>query len=113
MDLREIIISADVIVGDYRDTFFEAALLKKPMYSTAYEYENRIKSLNISANALDFDSFLFCPLVRSSEELARELLTVESYDYGPMEEFAATVLDGCDGESAKRVVEYLYNGKDV
>lgn len=113
MDLREVIISADVIVGDYRDTFFEAALLKKPMYSTAYEYENRIKSLNMSANAGDFDSFLFCPLVSSSEELADELLSVESYDFGPMEEFAASMLDGCDGNSSKRVVEYLLNGKDV
>jgi CDP-glycerol glycerophosphotransferase (TagB/SpsB family) len=113
MDLREMIVGADVIVGDYRDTFFEAALLKKPLYSTAYEYEVRIKLPNMSVNAGEFDSFLFCPLVRSSEELSRAIESMESYDYGPMEEFAATVLDGCDGESAKRVVEYLYNGKDV
>jgi CDP-glycerol glycerophosphotransferase (TagB/SpsB family) len=107
ISIRELMVSADVIVGDYRDTFFEAALLKKPMYSTAFDYEIRVKVPNMSMNIRDFESFLFCPVIRSSKDLIDALKDVDSYDYGPMEAFAASMLDGCDGESSKRVVEYL------
>ena len=105
--IRELMVSADVIVGDYRDEFFEAALLKKPMYSSAWDYEIRVKLPNMSANAGDFESFLFCPLVSSSEDLITALGDVDHYDFGPVEDFAAAMLDGCDGDSSKRVVEYL------
>jgi hypothetical protein len=79
------------------------------MFSTACDYEKRIRIRNMSMNANDFESFLFCPLVSSSEELAAELSDLSSFDYGPMEEFCAYALSGCDGNSAMRAAKYLIN----
>ena len=43
------------------------------------------------------------------EELAAELSGLSSFDYGPMEEFCAYALSGCDGNSARRAAKYLIN----
>ena len=42
-----LMIAADIIVGDYRDVFFEAPFLHKPTFSTASDYETIIRKLNI------------------------------------------------------------------
>ena len=109
MTIRQLVCAADVIIGDYRDTFFEAALVHKPMYSTAYDYESKMKDRNLSLNANDFDKFIFCPLVRSANELAEHLGRIEDYNYGPMEEFVRVNMRDCDGRSTERLVEYLIN----
>lgn len=107
LTMKELLSAADVIVGDYRDSFFEAALLHKPMYSTAFDYENIIKVRNMSLNAEIFERHMFCPVISSSEELAKNLQDVEQYDFEPMESFCKEVMEGCDGKSADRVVSYI------
>ena len=107
MTIRQLVCAKDVIIGDYRDTFFEAALLHKPMYSTIYDYKSKMKDRNLSLNANDFERFLFCPLVRSAYELAEHLDRIEDYDYGPMEEFVRVNMRDCDGRSTEPLVEYL------
>ena len=109
--MRELLGAADVIVGDYRDAFFESALLDKPVYSTAWDYERFIRSPNMTNNANRFESFLFCPVVQSSEELAEQLAHVDRYDYRPMRAFRERMLGGCDGHSVERVIRYLLEGR--
>ena len=107
MSLREMMAACDIIVGDYRDTFYESALLHKPVYSTAYDYEDLIKVTNMSVNAKDFTSFLFCPVISSAPELAGKIRERESYDYSAMEEFRERMFDGCDGHATERLKEYI------
>ena len=107
MTLRELMVAADIIVGDYRDTFFESALLHKPVYSTAYDYEKIIQSNNMSLNANSFEDYIFCPIVRSAEDLIKHLKQADEYDYAPMERFRNEMLTSCDGKSLKRVIDYL------
>lgn len=107
MAMRELMAACDIIVGDYRDSFFETALLHKPAYSTAYDYENFICSDNLSMNAASFEKYLFCPIVRTAAELAEQLAHLNEYDYAPMEKFRADMLAGCDGHSVDRIIEYL------
>ena len=105
--VRELMAAADIIVGDYRDAFFESALLGKPVFSTATDYEEIIKFANMSMNANKFEDFLFCPLIRSSLDLSRALADLDHYDYGPVEAFRDKYFSWCDGHSVERVVKYL------
>ncbi len=104
---RQQLAAADVIVGDYRDTFFEAPLMHKPAFSTAYDYEGFIQAANMSQNANRFEDLIFCPVVRTAEELADHLKHLDTYDYGPMERFKKEMYGDCDGRSAQRVADYL------
>ncbi|MCR4672243.1 MAG: CDP-glycerol glycerophosphotransferase family protein [Lachnospiraceae bacterium] len=107
ISLRELMAACDIIVGDYRDTFFESALLHKPVYSTAFDYEEVIKVTNMSVNARDFESFLFCPVVSGAVGLAKEIRARENYDYTAMEAFRERMFDGCDGHATERLVKYI------
>ncbi len=107
---RELIAACDIVVGDYRDMFFETCILRKPAYSTAYDFEKMIKSGNMSVNANCFEDYLFCPIVKSSEELARQLDGIDNYDYEPMDKFRKEMFADCDGESVARVVDYMLKG---
>ena len=104
--LRWLMIAADVIVGDYRDTFFESAILEKPVYFSAYDYEEMIKSRNMDMGQ-QFDDYIFGPIVATASDLANQLKQIGKYDYRPMKAFKEKMFSGCDGNSTKRVVDYL------
>jgi hypothetical protein len=107
----ELMACSDIIVGDYRDIFYQAPFFHKPTYSTASDYERQyMLSPNLTMNKEKFREFLFCPVVNSSIELAQELEKVESYDFHPMEKFRNEWMNQCDGNSVQRVVEYLLRG---
>ena len=93
----------------YTDGFFESAMLHKPVYSTADDYENFIQSSNMSVNANDFEKFLFCPLITSAEDLAEELKKIDEYDFKPMEKFREWMFGSCDGHSVERVIQFILN----
>lgn len=104
MTVRELLIASDVIVGDYRDGFFESALMRKPVFSTAYDYEEMMKARNI--NAFDFSEYVFCPIIKSAVDLAKSLDNLDAYDYSKMQAFREEMFSGCDGHSTERVVDY-------
>lgn len=107
ISIRNLMIASDVILGDYRDEFFEAPLMHKPAFSTADDFEIFTRVNNMSMNSAAFEKFLFCPVVASAEALAKALKQLDSYDYAPMEAFRDTMLSGCDGHSVERLVAYL------
>ena len=109
--LRELMVASDIIVGDYRDTFFEAPLLKKPLYSTAYDYEDYIKKNNMKCRANEFEEFLFCPVISSSKDLAEQLTILDEYDYTQQERFVGKMLTWCDGHSIDNVINYIKNNQ--
>ena len=109
IDERQLLMAADIIVGDYRDIFFEAPLTRKPAFSTAFDYEERISVLNMSLNANRFEQYLFCPIVQNSYELAQQIAHLDTYDYTAMERFKKDYLTYCDGQSTARVADYVKN----
>lgn len=110
--LRWLMMVADIIIGDYRDTFFESALLNKPVYFTVYDYEQLIKSRNMDMGQ-NFEEFIFGPVITTSLDLAKELKQVDTYDYSNMKAFRNKMLSGCDGKSVERVVDYLLDHTDT
>lgn len=100
--------ACDIVVGDYRDIFFQAAFFRKPVYSTAYDYERQfMRSPNLHIARNNYEDMVFCPVVNSAVELAEQLENVDTYDYSGLEKFVARWMDGCDGKSMERVVNYI------
>ena len=105
MSIRELLIAADVLVGDYRDGFFESALMEKPVFFTAWDYETICKARNVKV--FDYTECLFGPIVHSSRELAEKLKDVEDYDYSRLHAFREKYMGDCDGHSTERVVDFI------
>ena len=103
--LRNMLSVADVVIGDYRDTFFESALLGVPVYSTAVDLEDvQSSSNNLAYNLSDIYPF---PIVHNSEELIECFKDNKEYDYTILDEFRQKYLVGCDGMQANRIREYI------
>jgi len=111
MSVRELMVASDVIVGDYRDTFYESALMEKPVYFSTYHYEEVLKNNNISVGD-ELERYVFGPVVTTANDLAEQLSKVDSYDYSLMRHFREEMLAGCDGNSVNRVVDYLTDAGD-
>ncbi|MBR0398814.1 MAG: CDP-glycerol glycerophosphotransferase family protein [Eubacterium sp.] len=107
ISLRELMVACDVIVGDYRDTFFEAALMDKPVLASAGDYDNMRRDSNISGITDDWTSYEFCPIVRTAGELAECLNNPEGYNNGKIKAFRDKYLTACDGNSVGRFAEKL------
>ena len=112
LTLRELAASSDIVIGDYRDSFFESAIMHKPMFSTACDYEEIMKKDNLASFIGDFEeNMLFCPLVKNAKELAKELEVINEYDFSLMEQFAQKYFTFCDGHSFSRLLQYLDNNR--
>lgn len=104
MILREAICASDFIVGDYRDSLFEATLLHKPVYMMASDWKEYLQNKNI---IYPYDEVQIGPLVNGIDELVEQIRNVDSYDYSLSEKFRKRYLTNCDGQSAKRLVNYI------
>lgn len=102
--MRKLLILADVIVGDFRDTLFESVLLNKPIFFSGFDYEDKHHDENF---VLDYTKDSPFPLVRSSEELFEKMKNLKSYDYAPQIDFKNKYLTFCDGKSGKKVCEFI------
>ncbi len=106
---REYMSVCDVIIGDYRDTFFESAVLDKPVFFTASDFETIIKNPNMTNISRMYDKCIFGPVISNAYELAEQLNKVSDYDYEPMRRFRKEMFEYCDGHSTSRIVDYLKN----
>ena len=118
MNLRELIIASDAVVGDYRDTYFESVITGKPVYSSAFDYEKELRAPSVDLDGIvpndQYEKLVIGPLVKSAEDLAAELAKIESYDFSDVERMRELLFAYCDGESTKRLVdrvEEICNGK--
>jgi CDP-ribitol ribitolphosphotransferase len=107
IDIRELIAAAYIIVGDYRNSFYEASMLKKPMFSTIYDGEAFLNAQDAAKQYMIDDSF--CPVVRDAIDLAKELKNISEYDFEKIKHFRERFFGGCDGRSVDRVVDYIRN----
>lgn len=107
ISLRSLLAIADIVVGDYRDTFFEAALLGKPVFSTAVDIDEiQSTSQNLMYELREMYPF---KIIHNSDELI-DAITGE-YDYRKVDEFKSKFLIGCDGKCANRLYKLLLQDK--
>lgn len=104
ISLRQAMVCADIIIGDYRDTFYESCLMHKPVFSTAVDMGDiQSGSINMMYNLSEIYPF---PIINSSENLIKALQDISDYKYECLDSFAENFLLGCDGRAAQRVLDY-------
>lgn len=103
LSIRNLMVTADIVIGDYRDTFFESALLNVPVYSTASDLD-RIQSSSVNM-AYDLGRIYPFPIVSNADELVENLK--KEYNFSKIDSFKQQYLSRCDGVTATRLIEML------
>ena len=104
VDIRTMMMAADVIIGDYCNIFFEAAFLQKPIFLTAKDistYEKNTPSL------IPYEDLRMGPTVKDADELAKLISNLDAYDFSPAESFREKYFNLCDGHSAQRLLKHM------
>lgn len=102
--VREQMMMADIIVGDYRDSMFEAPLLNVPVFISNWD---KTKINFRSSLMCDFDDIKYGIEIESTDDLIDKMKELSSYDNTIQQEFKEKYLKNCQGDSAKKLVQYL------
>jgi len=99
---NDLMIASDLMITDYSSTFFEYALLKKPMAFFCYDYEEYDRDFYI-----DFDTELPGEILRTQEELFAYLRQEEHPILDSYDSFYEKYMGACDGHSTVRTAELI------
>ncbi len=101
--LRDAINASDIIIGDYRDTLFEATLTGKPLFVTSRDKIN----ITRKETYFDFEDIIPGVEIRCEDDLISKIRDIRNYDDTNSKKFREKYLTYCDGNSAKRVCDYI------
>lgn len=106
-DINELYLIADLLITDYSSVFFDYANLKRPMLFYVYDIEDYRD--NLRGFYFDFEVQAPGPLVKTTEEIIKEIKAIESkgfdYDQTFYDEFCYLE----DGNASERVVKEIFN----
>ncbi|MDE5863211.1 MAG: CDP-glycerol glycerophosphotransferase family protein [Lachnospiraceae bacterium] len=108
MSIEELLMVADICITDYSSIVFEYSLLQKPMLFFAYDLEDYYDERGFY---YPYEEFVPGPIVRTTEELLREIRQIEQFDRDRIVAFCKEYMSGCDGHSTQRIVGYVLNAE--
>lgn len=95
---------SDIIISDYSCIMYEAAVLKKPIYLYAYDYDEYMETRDIY---MDFDAEVPGPICRNATELITHIDS-GNYDYDKLDRFLNKyVYMGSDHET-EDMVKFIF-----
>ncbi len=103
---QELMLISDMLITDYSSIMIEYGILNKPIVFFTYDLDSYLS--NERGFYYDFKKTVPGPIVYSSDELINTIKTNE-FDMSKISEFVMTQFDEIDGESSKRVVDFLLN----
>ena len=107
ISINDLLFITDVLITDYSSSVFEAALLDIPMVFYVFDEDSYRKDRDFYE---DFDSFIPGLKAENPDELKKQTLICldneKSLTYDTTE-FKETFLSSIDGNSTKRITEYL------
>jgi len=106
-DINDLYLIADLLITDYSSVFFDYANLKRPMLFYVYDIEDYKD--NLRGFYFDFEAKAPGPLVKTTEEIIREIETIENGNFVYDEVFYNKFCYLEDGYASKRVVEEIFN----
>lgn len=111
-DIQELFLISDMLVTDYSSSFFDYAILQRPILFFAYDLENYRD--NLRGFYLDYDRDLPGPIVTDNETLfakVREYADPATRPDNPIAPaFLARFAPYEDGKASQRVIEQLLGG---
>lgn len=103
---QELMLISDMLITDYSSIMIEYCVLNKPIIFFTYDLDSYLT--NERGFYYDFEKTVPGPVVRTSDELIN-IIRDEDFDMSKISEFIKTQFDAIDGESSKRVVDFLLN----
>ncbi|WP_019158045.1 CDP-glycerol glycerophosphotransferase family protein [Brevibacterium senegalense] len=107
-DIQELFLASDMLVTDYSSSFFDYAILKRPIIFYAFDLENYRD--NLRGFYLNYDTDLPGPIVRTEVELAS---AIDDFREGRMDpedtvgDFSREYSPNDDGGASGRVIDLL------
>ena len=101
---QELMMISDILITDYSSIMIEFAALNKPVLFFTYDLENYLA--NERGFYYDFKTTVPGPIVYTSDELI-DVIKNNEFDKSKLLEFVKTQFDDIDGQSSKRVVDFL------
>ena len=102
---QELLLISDILITDYSSIMIEFGLLKKPVIFFAYDLDNYLS--NERGFYLDYKKDLPGPIVFSTDELISAI--VNGVDTSKLESFIKMEAGAVDGNSSKRIVDFVLN----
>lgn len=108
-NIREQMMMADIIVGDYRDTAFESPLLNVPVFMSVWDKATINAKTNLQ---YDFNDLKYGVEINSTADLIEKIKDIAHHDYKIQNTFKKKYLTECKGKSAKNLVKYLIESEN-
>ncbi len=101
---QELMLISDMLITDYSSIMIEYGILNKPIIFFTYDLDDYLS--NERGFYYDFKTTVPGPIVYTSDELISAIKNNE-FDMSRISEFVNTQFDAIDGQSSKRVVDFL------
>lgn len=108
-DIRDLYLMADLLITDYSSVFFDYANLRRPIVFFTYDIEDYRDHLR--GFYFDFEKEAPGPIVRTTDEVIREVRKSETEDFTATPQYANFLKRFCaleDGHAAERVVHQAF-----
>lgn len=103
---QELMMISDILITDYSSIMIEFAILDKPILFFVYDLDNYLATER--GFYYDFKKTVPGKLVYNSDELTDSIKDGD-FDKNKMSSFVKTQFDAIDGQSSKRVVDFILN----
>lgn len=107
-NLNTLLISTDILISDYSSIIFEYCVFGRPMIFYAYDLEEF--SDHGRGFYKDYESYVPGPVVKTTEELLK-VMKEQKWDTEYQKQFVKEAYAYMDGESTKRVVDFVRDRK--
>lgn len=105
---QELMLISDLLITDYSSIMIEYTILNRPIIFFTYDLEDYLA--NERGFYYDFKKTVPGPIVHTSDELIGAIENCE-FDKSRISEFVMTQFDDIDGNSSKRVVDFLLDNE--
>lgn len=96
---------SDIVISDYSCIMYEAAVLGKPIYLYAYDYDEYMATREIY---MDYKNEIPCPICGSANELM-ETIDNTSYNYNTLDSFLNKYVCTESQHETKDIVDFIFN----
>ncbi|ETI69156.1 CDP-glycerol--poly(glycerophosphate) glycerophosphotransferase [Neobacillus vireti] len=103
--INELLVVTDYLITDYSSLPFEYSLLKKPIIFFSYDLAEYREQRGL---VKDYERIVPGPIVFNTDEMI-ELIEADSFDEQAIKEFSSRWNRYSNGQSAKKLVEYILN----
>lgn len=103
---QELMLISDMLITDYSSIMIEYGILNRPIIFFTYDLDSYLTDER--GFYYDFERTVPGPIVYTSDELI-EVVENGEFDMDRISEFVRTQFDAIDGQSSRRVVDFLLN----